>query len=733
MHQAARRERQPATPLWQRTWWGTLTVGLYKRQAIAGGIFTVLLSALVLAHTSTFLDKETPCGVLLYVLTLLACLILGGLTVLRWQMPGRPGNVLSIVIYCLLPIVSMTMVECLNGVFTWDWAPYVLLLNYVVYFLFYGLIYLFSGSLRLSMLVINPFFFLLGIINFYVKLHRGTPFLPLDIFNARTAANVAGSYSYAFNYQVIIAIVLLVFLQIAAFKMRTPKMETVTKIATRVFFGTLITCVLGLYLFTDVYAKVGLKPDFWNQSRGYRNTGVVYNFFLNTKYLHFSAPENYDPDAIEEVMYTVLEQDKAINVSESTSATPPPKTPNIICIMNESLADLSVLGEVHTNVDYMPYLRSLTENTVRGNLYVPVIGSGTSNTEFEFLTGLSTSFFPAGSNAYMLYVKEPTPSLVSTLSDQGYSRRAFHPYYASGWNRVNVYNNFGFQRFSSITSVIDSSILNEYQENGLDGNLLEQLVEAAYPGENVLVRRYVSDSYNYKKLIDMYETRDTAQPFFLFNVTMQNHGGYREVSTNFREDVFVTDEFGQPLTKVNADGETVAMYPKVNQYLSLMKRSDAAFKELIDYFSAQEEPTVICMFGDHQPNVESGYIAQLLGANSVYTLNTQQTQQRYITPFYIWANFPIEEKTVDKLSVNYLSSYVLDVAGVEMPVFNQYLLALSRRLPVINTVGYIDAQDNYFTNDEKSAYSDLLAGYENVAYNMLFDTENRKNALFMLP
>ena len=60
-------------------------------------------------------------------------------------------------------------------------------------------------------------------------------------------------------------------------------------------------------------------------------------------------------------------------------------------------------------------MRSLTENTVKGTLYVPVIGAGTSNTEFEFLTGHTTSFLSPGSNAYMLYVNNALPSLVSTL------------------------------------------------------------------------------------------------------------------------------------------------------------------------------------------------------------------------------------------------------------------------------------------------------------------------------
>ncbi len=692
------------------------------RWLLGGCVTAVILLALVLLHTPEFLNNDIPTGGLLYGLSLAACPILGILIAFRIEFPRRGETAVSLIGFSLLPIVAMTMVECLNGVFTWDWSPQTLMLNYILYLLFYGTVFVFSGSLRLSMLVINPLLFLLGLTHHYVLAFRGTPFVPMDLLAAGTAANVAVAYDFSFDYQIIISILLLVFLQVAAFKLRTPRMDLIGKIASRTFFGTLIVCIVGLYIFTDAYADVGLSPDFWNQSRGYKNTGVVMNFCLNTKYLHISQPSGYDADRVDNIVYDTL-------TDETTDSTPS-TNPNIICIMNESLSDLSVLGEVQTNIDYMPYLRSLSENTVKGNLYVPVIGAGTSNTEFEFLTGASTSFFPAGSNAYTLYVKEKLPSLVSILQEHRYSRRAFHPYYASGWNRINVYNNFGFQRFSSIHTILDQDILQQYQQSGYDNRLFESLVEAAYPGQEVLLRRYVSDSYNYKKLIQMYENRDKSKPFFLFNVTMQNHGGYTEQANNFKQEVYVVDDNGNIATKTATDGQVVAAYPKANQYLSLIKRSDDAFRELIEYFEGQSEPTVICLFGDHQPNIENGYVKELLGVNSLYNLSTEQAQRQYITPFYIWANYDIEEATIERLSVNYLSSYVMKIAGVKMPPYNRYLLKLSETLPVINTIGYIDADGNHYASGEKSPYSVLLKGYEHVVYNMVFDSKNRKNALY---
>ena len=69
-------------------------------------------------------------------------------------------------------------------------------------------------------------------------------------------------------------------------------------------------------------------------------------------------------------------------------------------------------------------------------------------------------------------------------------------------------------------------------------------------------------------------------------------------------------------------------------------------------------------------------------------LTPEQEQSRYCTPFYIWANYDIEEKTIERLSSNYLSSLVLETAGVKLTSYNKYLLNLAKTLPVIDNAGY---------------------------------------------
>lgn len=701
-------------PLIKNFFINTFEVKSSKKSKLAGGITAGVLLLAVVFFNDQFTNLEISTKWWLLAFALVTPFLIGAVITFSVKIKNDLFNkIWHFVFFLVSPIITMTMTECLNSIFIYDMTYLGFFANYMVILLFLFVVFAISGSFRISMLVTNTICYGFAVAHCYIVHFRGTPFIPMDFLGITTGLNVANTYDYTPTYTVIIGTLIFIFLTVIAVKNKTPKFNVITKIVSRTFMGTFFTCLMCLFYFTSIFADAGVKPDFWNQSRGYRNYGFVFSFFCNTKYLYMSEPSGYDADSVGDYVSSTVDKEEN-NVIETTG-----KEPNVICIMNESLSDLSVLGEFTTNEDYMPFMHSLTENTVKGNLYVPVIGAGTSNTEFEFLTGHSTAFLPSGSNAYMLYIKNPIASLVSTLEGQGYSSWAFHPYYSTGWNRTNVYKNLGFNSFSFLENLIDVSLLNDYAKNGSDAEYLQSLINTYYPDrENMLIRQYVSDSYNYDVIIDNYENRDKSQPYFAFNVTMQNHGGYSKSSSNFDECIQITS--------------TETYYNKATKYLSLVKASDNAFKELIEYFENVDEPTVICMFGDHQPSIETEFIASLLGVDNINNLTIEQEQARHVTPFIIWANYDIEEKYIDKLSANYLSSYMLDVAGLKLTEYNKYLLKLSETLPVIDTVGYIDCNDNYYKWSAKSEYSDILGEYEKIQYNNIFDSQHKDNSIFFL-
>ena len=87
---------------------------------------------------------------------------------------------------------------------------------------------------------------------------------------------------------------------------------------------------------------------------------------------------------------------------------------------------------------------------------------------------------------------------------------------------------------------------------------------------------------------------------------------------------------------------------------------------------------------------------------------------------------------VNQISANYLSTLVLQTAGLPLTQYNRYLASLYQKLPIINTVGYVDADNNYYTHSENSKYDDLLYQYHCLVYNSLIDRNNRDSSVFFM-
>ena len=221
--------------------------------------------------------------------------------------------------------------------------------------------------------------------------------------------------------------------------------------------------------------------------------------------------------------------------------------------------------------------------------------------------------------------------------------------------------------------------------------------------------RNISDKESYKKVIELYENKGD-KPLYLFDMTIQNHGGYL-TNTNWK-------------TPVSVEG---SYYTEAKEYLSAIHVSDQAFQYLIDYFSKQTEPTVICMFGDHFPSIETSFYEELLGKpQSDWDL--EDIQKRYAVPFIIWANYDIQEEQNAVISNNYLENMILKQAGIELPLYNQYLEKLSKEVPAMNVNGYMDTDGKWhnYNEDETDTIKTLLDDYEILQYGYYSDMDKDK-------
>ena len=410
-----------------------------------------------------------------------------------------------------------------------------------------------------------------------------------------------------------------------------------------------------------------------------RENGVLYSLFVEAKQHGIEAPEGYDAAAAAEVL----------SGEASAEAV---HTPNIIVIMNESLADYDLTGELDLTQDVLPYIHSLDENCLRGKALVSVYGGYTCNSEWEFLTGSSMAFLPVTCVPYNQIIRQRTDSLASSLKSLGYETTALHPYHGAEWNRDNNYPFMGFDRF------LTGEDFGEVTPEMLDA-LPEDMDRSLYFGDLDYIRGFISDAEDYRKICDIMEQKDPDTPEFIFNVTIQNHGSYAYEGEDFE---------ALPLCR---DGDDA-----INQYLTVAHESDEAFRELTDYFTDFDEDTVILMFGDHQPALDMPY--RTLYADAGDSIAVRETS--YTVPYILWANYDVDWEDEGTVSLGYLSGILKEKAGLPLDAWDTFRLGVRKDYPAFNSYGALNA-DGSFTALTDAAASEELREYYRLQYYRMFD------------
>ena len=580
---------------------------------------------------------------------------------MQWaDLHERSGLWASRFVLLLGPWASFWMVELLNqnDVFG-DLYAWQVLMNMIWYYLIYIVCRLITGQNRRGAALAAVLTFAFGMVNHYVLRFRGRILFPADVAGWKTAANVAKGFDFSFDHYMVEASVLFVSYLFLVLVCNRHKGRDGLSMAANV---TLMTVVLGYtvaFFFTPMLPALGIYTQQWVTQRN----GFLLNFTTALRYSSVDKPSDYSKDKVLELAEQFPGLEGNPDVQRPT---------NIVVVMNESFADFSIFDSFRPSEDPMPFIHSMEDNTIKGWMYSPVTGGGTASVEFEYLTGFSTIFQPPHTVAYQLYVKKNMPSLAALAGSEGYSTTAYHPYKASGWNRVLAYDYLDFDR-----QLFD-----------------EDTIDPEY------VRRYISDLSDYKMIFRSTEEEDST---FLFTITMQNHSGYAQGWNNLEQSIVLPDESRR------AD-------PSAEQYFDLVKESDKAVEELIHYYENSDEPTIVVFFGDHQPPLKNAFYEELYG-KPLDQRTTQERMMQYAVPFFIWANYDIEEREDVILSPNYLGVLTAEVAGLPMTGYMNFLNQIYEVLPVITPVGLIDSQGNYLKRDELSEeQQDWLDKYETLNY-----------------
>lgn len=542
--------------------------------------------------------------------------------------------------------------------------------------------------LRLAFLLSGVFVLILGLANYFVDAFRGYGIVFMDIYAVRTAANVAGDYSYHWDWQLLLGVVMggmMLVLCVVATPSRCKKWSVRSGIAM----------VAGVAAGMGFFGWINFGSAFWgdvnnltwDHSIGMSEYGYLLYVTANAGQAEVEEPEGYSVERAEEIL-SRYEDPAQVNSVLATHAGEA-SSPNLIMIMNESFSDLSVLGSFETNQPYLSFFRGLKENTIRGYLDSSVYGGYTANSEFEFLTGCTKAFLPG--NPYLQYIRDYLPNIISNIKVQeGYDRAvAVHPYNSSGYNRNRVYPLLSLDEFLDIDDFTNP----------------------------VKVRKYISDESDYEMLEKLYEEKNAGSSLCVFNVTMQNHSSYDYSGYDFEAPVRLTN---------------LTLQPEAEQYLSLMKLSDDALRQLITYFEGVDEPVLIVLFGDHQPHLPDYFYKKVMG-KMPDDLSQEDAMKRFQVPFMIWANYEIQEAEIERTSINYLSTLMMETAGLELTDYQRFLLDMYQYVPSISANGYYDSAGVLHGWDETdNDVMPWIEEYRIIQYNYMFDTEHRLEKHFQL-
>lgn len=628
-----------------------------------------LEAALVLA--ALYLPKELSgdFGQLWNFFLLDAGLLLGLLVKIR--IGEKWKGYLTFLLFMTAPALCFWEIEYINRGTILDKSFIVAALNYLIILLVFVLIFFVLNHAAASLTLGMGLFTFFGLLDSFVYEFRGNSIRAADVYALRTAMNVAEGYEIVFTEER-----LLVMLTALGFSLLGFYLAYRSQKRTRIFSGAIFLAaampVCGIFEDEDFVTEYQLKPYLWELETSRKDHGAFLDFAAGLPYLTVEKPDGYSREETEQIEQKGADQESGGLLVEQKET--PEKNPHVIVIMNESFADFRKLGALETNQPVLENWDSMEENVIKGSVSVPIFGGWTSNSEFEFLTGFSNAFFPSGSIAYQNYVKEGTPSVNDQMKALGYRSAFLHPMSATGWNRKAVYEYFGFDQ-------------TYYAE--------------AFEGEELL-RDKISDRGDYRKLTEVFE-ENKEDPLFLFNVTIQNHGGY------------LGSDLEDPIQIISPSGS----YPQAEEYLTLVRESDRAWKELTQYFEQEEDPVVLCMFGDHYPKVEETLYEEL--AKTSGKSGAEAESLKYQVPFMIYTNFDIEEKEYENISLNYLAALVCETAGLPLTEYQKYLESLYEEFPVVNVYGVKDSAGNWYNWDQALEFPKIRE-YEKVQYKNLFDS-----------
>ncbi|MCM1539552.1 MAG: LTA synthase family protein [bacterium] len=533
--------------------------------------------------------------------------------------------------------------------------PVMFVFNALILLLLLGI-----GSIFRRRMMYNAIIFILllalGITNGILLCFRTTPFAAVDFLLITSAVRIVKLYlSPVVIVLILLAIAAAVALSIAL-GLKTPKYQG--KLRVLAVLVTAAAYAFSLVGVNRLLIVCGVATEnFSNLADAYHNYGFPYCFVNSIVNLGMEKPDDYSPERIENVVQDSLNAPFPVNPLEPgmgddtmgggtpltggidvapTGTFPAPSAgleeadeqprpiveweetdmPNIIFVQLESFFDPYTVVGLEFSKDPIPFYRELTEQYSSGRLYVPSVGAGTANTEFEILTGMNLDFFGPGEYPYKTILKSTTcESIATNLKALGYTAHAIHNNDGTFYDRHIVFSQLGFDTFTPIEYMYDV-------ERNVNG----------FCRDEILVGEIL-------KAMDSTQGEDVV-----YAISVQAHGEYPSERLDDEEPIFIR------YTDLN-------MEYAWSYYVNQIAEDDDFVRELVAALEERGEPAILVLYGDHLPYMN---------------LETEDVEGGVLTAteYVIWDNIGLDKNDLD-IEAYQLSAKVLEEAGITQGILTK--------------------------------------------------------------
>ena len=524
-----------------------------------------------------------------------------------------------------------------------------------------------------------------GIAQYFVVMFKGTPIMPMDLLSLKTAGAIAAGYEYELtsNMVRVLCAVGVSLCVLSYVRSGDPHGSRKVRFGLGVVsVGAGLALIIGLVTFFNgakLEERLGVEYDRWMPITTYRTIGFVPAFIEIAQDFKISEPAGYDRDDVEDRIAELADEfDRTIGSTperQAAMAQFDEVKPTVIGIMNETFSDQSEFEGIRAaGYEGPKYYQTLGGALQRGPLKVSVYGGGTANTEFEFLTGNAMAFIGTSKYAYQLYDLSMSDSLVKQFEKLGYRSVAMHPQDPLNWKRSTAYKQLGFDEFISIED--------------FEG------APAYHAG--------VTDAATYEKILDLLEADEAPQ--FIFDVTMQNHGGYGPGSVP-AEDVVHLD----------IPGVSPDVTESLGVYLACIERSDNDLACFVERLRALDRPVVLVFFGDHQPGMDQSLYDALAASEDVAGVE----RKKFETTYAVWSNYEIagtSTSPVRDVGASQLAASVLYKIGAPLTDRQKADLALDQSIVGLNAACYAGPDGRTYPLDSESPWRGALELKRTIQY-----------------